>query len=465
MPNPSMMVASDTTMRSPLWRAKHRRTPGWRVRSGPSDEGREYVSLPVRRPVQFPTDCTFTSSARHTIVTQTMVIFPREATVDFAGPAVAAVALAFGAYQYLERRRQQLLLDLQGGKEAAASAAAHVRSGDVPRRFPKSRSGRHRRELFEALCLAAVFESSGRSRSLIYDALGSVMKNKQYRTEIDSIVKRLSMIIGRNTAFTDLRKATRRIELLRAALGLDADVRIRIGRFDGEEGDPNAGQVIDWRMPNIDALQSNALQPVVERLGNVVIVAPRTLGNDLICSLCLDYHRHAWTADPVMRTPPQATDTGNLVISEKYEGRHPEDRAERDALRALATRLAIIVKCNPAYDHASAIAIVPGSTRDFSKRLGEQVAELTGKPGILLRWSPEIIDGYTTSEVGGIALEVPSPVSGRVIVLDDVYRTGRTLNAAARALREAGAQQVLGLTATCTISPAVDAQCDYDILQ
>jgi hypothetical protein len=80
---------------------------------------------------------------------------------------VALVGIAVGVQQYAARGRQQLLIDLQSDNAAAAAVAMKVRDG----RFPKRSdwwSKRRRRELFEALCLASVFERSGRSRSLIY---------------------------------------------------------------------------------------------------------------------------------------------------------------------------------------------------------------------------------------------------------------------------------------------------------
>jgi hypothetical protein len=383
--------------------------------------------------------------------------------MTLAGPAVALVALIFGAYQYLERRRQQLLLDLQGGKEAVASAAARVRNGDVPRRFPKARSTRHRRELFEALCLAAVFESSGRSRSLIYDAMSSVMKNERYRVEIHSIVKRLSTIVSRNTAFTNLNTAVRRVEILRAALGLDGDVRIRIGRLDAVNDGPSGLQVFDWRLPKVDALRPAALRPVIKQLDNIVLVAPH-VHSGISCTISLDYHRYAWAPDSAVKTPPAATGTGRLVISGKYEGTELQKQVGPDVVNILANNLAMVVKLNPAYLRASAIAIVPGSSRDFSNRLGAQVASLTGIRSVLLRRLPEVSESSHARGSAEMHFYVPSPVEGCVIVLDDVYRTGRTLDMAATALKEAGAQQVLGLTATCTISPIVDNLCGHDML-
>src|SRR3954454_11205086 len=83
---------------------------------------------------------------------------------------IVLISIGVGLWQYDQGRRRQLLVDLQGDKNQVGAVAMRVWSD----RFPHS-SGRwstqRRCELFEALCLAAVFQRSGRTRSLIYGAL------------------------------------------------------------------------------------------------------------------------------------------------------------------------------------------------------------------------------------------------------------------------------------------------------
>ena len=113
------------------------------------------------------------------------------AAAAVASAVFAVIALAFGFYQYRERRRQQLLIDLQGDSETVAAVATRVRHGELPWRT------RDRRELLEAMCLATVFERSGRSRSLLYAALAKAMAREEYRAEIISNVEDISRVITR----------------------------------------------------------------------------------------------------------------------------------------------------------------------------------------------------------------------------------------------------------------------------
>ena len=177
--------------------------------------------------------------------------------------------IGIGLWQYVRAQRRQLLVDLQGSKSAVAAVAMRIWSGQ----FPKSRRSRHRRELFEALCLAAVFQRSGRSRSLIYGALTEAGKTPQYRAEIRDIVSRIMVTVSRSWGYTDLRTAGRRLTMLRAALRLDADVRLRVDAFDLQETTAHEEWPPDARLRHC-AFRSVALTTAVEYLGGLILVGP-----------------------------------------------------------------------------------------------------------------------------------------------------------------------------------------------
>jgi hypothetical protein len=137
--------------------------------------------------------------------------------VEIVAVVGALLSLAFGIYQYAARRRQESLTEIiQGEKETAAAAAVRILS---------KKRGPRRPEL-QALCLASVFERSGRTRSLIHGALKAQQVN--HPDEIRGIVDQITMVIGRNASYTNLTRARRRLISLRSALSLDGDTRTRI---------------------------------------------------------------------------------------------------------------------------------------------------------------------------------------------------------------------------------------------
>jgi Phosphoribosyl transferase domain len=375
---------------------------------------------------------------------------------------IAILALGFGLIQYSERRRQQLLADLQGDKEAVAAAATRVRHGKLPRRK------RNRRELLEALCLATVFERSGRSRSLLYAALAKAMATEQYRTQIINSVEGISIVISRNSPYTDLARARRRLFALRAALGVDGDLRMRVERLDISPSQVDDTATPDERCTD-ETHRWGALREVLRQLQSIVLVCPTAGpghdGRGDCATIALDFHRAAQlpkrhvSETPVDRAardlPHQLpihsgerfrlTDVGNRLVRAKYRGSVAD-------LSPIATQLASVITNHPAYARAAVIVTVPGTSHDFSARLGEEVARRASRLCVLLT--------RRRSNAGPEFVLDSNLVKDRdVILLDDVYRTGDTLRDAAQVLRKAGAHQVLGLTATCTVS-AIAPHCD-----
>jgi hypothetical protein len=363
---------------------------------------------------------------------------------------IVAAGIAIGLWQYLETRRKQLLVDLQGDKNAVAAVAMRVRGG----RFPRWRT-QHRRELFEALCLAAVFQRSGRSRSLVYGALVNAGRGEEYqqvsryRHEIRETVDRITVIVSQSSAYTDMARARRMLIDLRAALQLDPDIRLRIDTFGLLAHTAWRDWPPDERFRH-EAFRWKDVKNTVNRLGRLVLIGPPK-GQCPV--LALDYHRVA--QKPSRETPerPQLTPTGRAVVAAKY---HKARDGGGDEV-AVAERLAAIIDEHEAYASAKRIAAVPGSHHDFSDELGKDVATRTKREFVLLKARAESAKAdprFTVVDPARVKNET-------VILVDDVYRQGQTLQACASALVNNGAEAVLGLTATCTISAAA-APCSHD---
>ena len=397
------------------------------------------------------------------------------AAATIASVVIAVLALAFGFIQYSQRRRQQLLIDLQGDKEAVAAVATRIRNGRMPWRK------RNRSELLEAMCLAAVFERSGRSRSLVYAALTKAMAREEYREDIISNVEDISAVITRNSPYTDLARAQRRLFALRAALSMNDDLRIRVQRIDAYLSQPKDAEKFDERCED-EIHRWGAFKKVLEQRKSIVLVCPRLRAGDFrrCPTIALDFHRTARPSTqpapegpvPIQPAPEgpvpmqpapegpgsaiahiqlnplppskretfQLTELGQQVHSAKYD-------KNIENLNLIADELVKVITNHIAYDKIDVIAVVPG---DFSDRLGQEVARKTFKQCVHInRIGPKL------------ELTDSNSVKGKyVILLDDVYRTGDTMRSAAEVLRTRGALQVFGLTATCTVS-AIAPHCGH----
>ncbi len=159
-----------------------------------------------------------------------------------------------------------------------------------------------------------------------------------------------------------------------------------------------------------------------------------------------------WTKVREQDSEPRAwprTHTGTLV----HFGKNCNDHR---ALNDLASDLAAVIAQHPSLRIANAIVTVPGSRADgdgFAERLARHVAERTQ-----IRFSPTIsVIGprrpmkAASAEIPSGAFTIQADLHGSVLVIDDVYRTGRSMSEAARAARQAGASHVFGLAAVRTL--------------
>lgn len=141
-----------------------------------------------------------------------------------------------------------------------------------------------------------------------------------------------------------------------------------------------------------------------------------------------------------------------LVAQAKYRGRHA-------ALHWLASRMAAHWRRagGPHPDVVTWAPTAPARRRargiDHARELARGVARGVGvrAAALLVRGDGPPQTGLPVTERRrGPAITARGPVTGSVLVVDDVATTGATLSACAVALRRAGATRVLALTAART---------------
>jgi hypothetical protein len=182
-----------------------------------------------------------------------------------------------------------------------------------------------------------------------------------------------------------------------------------------------------------------------------------TIEDSLDESHSLGYHQDEDETGGLVRS-----ELGWLVIraSAKY-GRPPE----ADARRSIVEALCRFVEAHPRYSQAEAVAAVPphevGGQGSLSQQVVSQVATQLGRALVgVIRVStrPPQKDIVDDDRKKGVerrianqkdSMAIEDDVAGRsIVVIDDLYGSGASMREAARALRDAGAAEVLGLTVT-----------------
>jgi hypothetical protein len=180
--------------------------------------------------------------------------------------------------------------------------------------------------------------------------------------------------------------------------------------------------------------------------------------DDLDECFALSFHKQLSAQGGLERTP-----IGQLVREAK-----PYDRAwnpgSRQKADELARMMAEIVQQHPTYRRASLIASVPpsNSDKDFDlpAYLAERIAQATGQTlasGSIqkVRRTRPMKECHTVQEKidnlkDAFAIGATNFGGKGVVLIDDIYQTGFSINEVGRVLHAAGAGLVLGLVATKT---------------
>ncbi|MEU7750129.1 phosphoribosyltransferase [Nonomuraea sp. NPDC049158] len=175
------------------------------------------------------------------------------------------------------------------------------------------------------------------------------------------------------------------------------------------------------------------------------------VGDELDCAIALDWYK---VPDPAVNsTAWNNTEIGDLIYKGKYYG---TGQARNEARNNLVRRMAWFINSHPLYRDSNRIATVPGHNADgssFGEKLAAAVAGQTQKNLVstVCTSGPRPSSKEDSASAAAATFEMPYPLDGSVIILDDVYRTGATMRNVASAIRRAGAQRVLGLAAVRTM--------------
>ncbi|MFJ8817697.1 ComF family protein [Amycolatopsis thermoflava] len=168
----------------------------------------------------------------------------------------------------------------------------------------------------------------------------------------------------------------------------------------------------------------------------------------------LDFYKIPDTAGTLRDSP-----TAQLVRAVKYA--ESTDAQRHQAERVLCKRLSRIVREHLWFDKATKMVPVPGHSSEevaASVRIGTAVARETGREIVEAKSrtpSRPPAKGMSHAERSSLRwnFTVDEDLEGQtVLLIDDVYQTGRTMEGVAAAAKHNGAKTVLGLAALRTLS-------------
>lgn len=161
-----------------------------------------------------------------------------------------------------------------------------------------------------------------------------------------------------------------------------------------------------------------------------------------------------WYTQPDEDGELKHTDAGYWINTTKHAS-HPEWSNSRNSRRLMTNALVSAIQAHPLYANATAVIAAPGHLADgqsFGEMLAREVAARvripfveTSAPG-----PREQRKEGSTQDLTRM-FTVQGTLSGDVIVLDDVYRTGGSASGAAAAAKRAGADRVFSIAVARTI--------------
>jgi hypothetical protein len=363
---------------------------------------------------------------------------PTNAALVVFAIGIALSACGLLTLRYTGRRWRVLPMDPEEQRRLTATAMA-ISPGDngLPWRS-------HRYEMLNLLCTGAVFGTYPENLAFIYSTLNLRMQKPREASHIRETIDKLSLLTTRYQAFADLSQAHLRLDLLRAALGLDGDARTFVDRADlytnigyrSVSPSSCSHELHSWK---------NVREPL-KALEHLVLVCASP-PSPWRAAICLDYHRVLKILNSEERYLP--TETGLLVIRAKYgmaEHGSPDEAAE-----LLAERLTTLIRRHPMLAQAKLVSAVPGTSHIFSSELGRRTAEISGMDFVGLHVKLDPIHSPTAPN---FLCTQQITHSESVVLIDDVLRTGGAIDLAINALSKAGAGEIIPICATCSVGPS-----------
>lgn len=160
-----------------------------------------------------------------------------------------------------------------------------------------------------------------------------------------------------------------------------------------------------------------------------------------------------WYKQPGDEGDLENTRAGQLINWTKY-AKYPQGSSSREAWSELVNDMAAAIDGHPMFSAAVAVSSPPGSNGDgtsFGERLGRSVAAKAGKPFVLMKGPARAPQKEEIVREVRRDFELSEVVRGPVVLVDDVFHTGVTLESAGLAARRAGATGVMALTAARTL--------------